>query len=428
MRIWNREQALFALGKIAEWSLYILIFTLPFSKSFVEAMIVVCLAAVILKKVALREAPFRLTPVNIMAAVVVLAALPSFFNTAYMALSLKALFTKILKFTVLFLLAQEALNDRVKIRNFSIMALISCVVILIDAFIQYFVTHVDLLHSYPSFQFSLGSLMAPRLLGSQYAATFLGFPTASFPFPNDFASWILVMVFPVGMAAMFEKGRMMKRALLVAVFACLALFLILTKTRGAWLAFMAAIALAPFFGLSIRNIKKALAIFIVVVIAASPIILKKDVMNSIVAIAGVSERNILWSAGWKIFKEHPVVGSGVNTFFVNYMNVREDEYRGKKGSYAHNCYLQMACDTGAIGLVSFCAFAAILLWRARRIAISTTDIFLRYSQAGIALGLIAYLVQAFTDTNLYSLNLAALFWVMAGVLASAGNIASEKAV
>ncbi|MBN1526074.1 MAG: O-antigen ligase family protein [Candidatus Omnitrophica bacterium] len=418
----QRERIARYFDKIAAWALYILIFALPFSKSIIEIGIVVALVAVMARKALKRERLFALNAVNIALLAFVLASLPSFINTAYTALSLKALFTKILKFAALFLVAQEALNDRIKIKNFSVMALISCVVIVIDAFIQYFVTYVDILHGYPSFQFSTSFMVTypgsihPRI------TTFLGAPTASFPFPNDFASWILVMIFPVAIMAIAYKGKPLARIFFALLSACLMLFLILTKTRGAWLAFGVGLLIAPLFSIKFRSIKRPLALFAVIILLASPFVLKKHMKGAVTSFGGIAERNTMWSNGWKIFKQHPVIGSGINTFFVNYMNIREDEYKGKKGSYAHNCYLQIAADTGLLGLSAFLAFAAALVWRARHLISKTEDALLRCMQAGLALGMIAYLVHAFTDTNLFSLNLAALFWVSAGLLASMGRI------
>jgi O-antigen ligase len=420
----NKEQLVQALDKIAEWSLYILIFTLPFSKSFVEIMIVIGIVALVLKKVMCGEPLIRNSSVNIALIIFLIVSLPSFFNTEYMSLSLRALFSKTLKFAALFLVAQGALDKKEKLENFSIMMLVSCVIILIDAYIQYYVTHIDILHQYPSFQYCQASMLGFATAMSPYKTTFLGFPTASFPFPNDFAAWILIMIFPAAAFTLLWAKGVWKRAGIGAIFAGLLFFLMATRTRGAWLGFLVSLLVVPFLGF--RNIKKGLALLLVLVALMSPLLLKKDVRASIGSFASVSDRGTMWNNAWKIFKQHPVIGNGINTFFVNYMNVRDDEYKGKKGSYAHNCYFQMAADIGIVGLLGFLAFIAFLIFRGMSSAIRTEDAFLRSLQVGLVLGIIAYLIQSIFDTNLYSLNLAALFWISAGVLAAAGNISCER--
>jgi hypothetical protein len=42
------------------------------------------------------------------------------------------------------------------------------------------------------------------------------------------------------------------------------------------------------------------------------------------------------------------------------------------------------------------------------------------------LGIIAFLIHSIVDTNLFSLNLAALFWTTAGVLAACVNISGKE--
>ncbi|MDP2912812.1 MAG: O-antigen ligase family protein [Candidatus Omnitrophota bacterium] len=409
----NNLRAVF--GKAAEWPLYLIIFALPFSKSLVEIMIVIAMIALVAKKSLARERIFENTPVNILLCLFVAAALPSFFNTPNLALSARALFSKLLKFAALFVIAEEAMDTKEKINNFLTMALISCVFIVTDAFIQYFVTHIDILHfpGYPSFQFSHPALITPRVWSAPYPDGFKGFPTASFPYPNDFAAWIIVFIFPVAAILFFKKEDWPKRLGLGLLCASLFYFLILTKTRGAWLGFV--IALFFLFFLRTVNLKK----FVLIVLALAllmPFVFKKSTIPYISAGAGISERNIMWANGRAILKQHPVIGNGLNTFFTEYKKVRTDEYKNKRGSYAHNCYLQMAAETGLLGLATFLLFLSALIVKAAGSLKSIKEPFYNLLILGLTLGLIAFLVHSAVDTNLYSLNLAALFWLSAGFL------------
>jgi O-antigen ligase len=414
--IFNKEIASRVLDKMSQWSLYIFIFVLPFSKSMVEIATVVAIVSIVARKFLLRERIFKLSAVNIALYLFVAVSAPSFFNTSDLALSVRAFFFKTIKFAAVFLAAQEVFNTKERVKNFIIMGMLSCIVIIADGFIQHYVTHVDILHSYPSFQFCEASILVPRLSLSPYETTFLGFPTASFPFPNDFASWILVMIFPAAAFTFLGKGSWRGRVLSGLCFAGLFFLLVLTKARSAWIGFFASLLLLPL--LKFPNIKRVYAALLVLSIFTVPFVAKKDVRDAILSSSSIADRHVMWANGWKIFKEHPVIGNGLNTFFVNYMEVREDEHKNKKGSYAHNCYLQMAADIGSVGLASFLGFVALLLIGAARSLSSLKGGFCYPLQLGLITGISAYLVHSFFDTSLYSLNLAALFWIVAGLSAA----------
>jgi len=119
----------------------------------------------------------------------------------------------------------------------------------------------------------------------------------------------------------------------------------------------------------------------------------------------------MWQAAGGMIKDRPLLGHGINTFMANYLTYWVGGERQPR--YAHNCYLQMAAETGALGLVAFLA----LLWgmgvQVRR-GVRTTTSRERFLLLGLATGLLAFVIHAAVDTDFYSLRQAALFWVLAG--------------
>ena len=407
MRIEKRYINIF--NKIAEWSLYTMIFVLPFSKSLIEFTIVTALISVIIKKVSTGERLFDRSAINAFLCIFALASLVSILNSQYMALSIRAFFAKILKFAVLFLLAKEIINTREKLTNFVIVALASCVLILTDAFIQYFFLHFDLLHNYPTFNFVWTY------------PSFLGAPTASFPFPNELAAWVLLFIFPVGTYLLFGKRELVKTAFSAALFLILLYTLILTKVRGAWVSFLGAMGFLAFLK------PKTIGVLLLIILILGGVLVHKQLMPYAISLTSVHARSAMWETGWTIFKEHPVIGNGVNTFFNKFKMARQDADQGKRGSYAHNCYLQMACDSGVIGLFSFLGFVVAVLFRAFRSLKTVKDPFIYSLILGTGLGLIAFLLHSAVDTNLYSLPMATLFWLSAGILMAAIGISEAGA-
>jgi O-antigen ligase len=148
--------------------------------------------------------------------------------------------------------------------------------------------------------------------------------------------------------------------------------------------------------------------------------------RDIFGFTSMKDRGAMWTTGAEIFKKHPIIGNGINTFFGLYREMRNDEWKGEKGSYAHNCYLQMAADTGVLGLGAFLLFIAALIGRAVRFLRIKGDPFYHSLGTGLVIGLSAFLMHSFFDTNLYSLNLASLFWISSGILASVLNVARNE--
>jgi len=395
------------MDKISSWSLYLLIFCLPFSKSIAEITIATALTSFVALKLIKKEPLLGRSFIEIALYIFLAANLISLFNTQYLALSLKALFTKSIKFALLFLITKEIINTREKLNNFLIMALLSCVIILIDGFVQNFYLHRDFLHMYPAFKYYS---VVPNCQT---------FPTASFPFPNDYAAWILIFIFPTGIYALFAKREWKSRVGVGAIFTALFYSLILTKARGAWMGFTAALALIPFF-----RLKKLPVLLLIIVIFLFAVLVNKSLMSDILSMTSINDRKVMWENGVKIFKEHPIIGNGVNTFFNEYKFIRQDADRGM-GSYAHNCYLQMAADVGLIGLAAFLVFLGAFIAKALRSLKHIKDTLYYTLTLGISLGIVAFLIHSLVDTNLYSLNLAALFWLSAGVLMAVVKLAES---
>ncbi len=387
------------LDKVSEWSIYLIIFVLPFGKSIVEICIVTALVSLVLKRILAKEKIIsENSNINVLLYLFLAASLISLINSEHLNLSIRAFFSKSLKFAALFLAAKEIINTRKKLNNFVIIASLSCVIILLDAFVQHYITHVDLLHSYPAFQFD------------KSVPQFLGFPTASFPFPNDFAAWMLMFVFPFCIFALLGKGKWQVTAFASAVSIGLLYFLALTKVRGAWLAFIISFAL-----LALIKLKK-LGVILLIVFILSAVLINRSLIPAIFSMTSINDRSVMWKNSVEIFKRHPILGNGLNTFYVNYMNIREDEFKYTHGSYAHNCYLQMAADIGLVGLLMFVLFAGSVILKAFKSIKAATDPYYYSIILGINMGLIAFLLHSFVDTNLYSLNLSALFWLSAGIM------------
>lgn len=398
----NRERFNLIADAVIKWCIYAIVFAAPFSKSISEIAIILAIVLWASRKIANKDYTLAKTELNIPFLIFVAAMIPSLFVSNYTALSIKAFFTKMLKFVVLYFVIVESINTKSKLKDLFIMTLISAALIMADGLFQYYFSGVDVLHwpGYPSFK-------ARPLNDSE--GFFRGFPTACFPFPNDLAAWILLVLLPVACATLFGLKKNSMSYLTGFVSFGLFYLFFLTKTRGAWLA----LAVSTLY---IAVLKKRLwLIILLVLIIAIPFVFKMEMAQYMFAFGSLGDRFGMWGTGVEIFRNHPIIGSGLNTFFANFKEYRDDEFKGKKGSYAHNCYLQMACDVGILGLGAFAWLMISYFISIKRNLGAIKDVFYNSILWGLSIGVFAFLIHSFFDTNLYSLNLATLFWTAIGV-------------
>jgi len=411
----KREKYRKILDNIIEANVLLVIFCLPFSKSIVEICVSISIVAFIVKTICWRDS-FRLDrKVLIALSLFVLFNIISLVNSQFLSLSIRALVSKVAEWVLFFVVVSSVAKDRARLKRIFFTMLASCALILFDAIYQTYMTGKDFLHypgGYPIFKFSA------------WKTGGMGFPTASFPFPNDFASWINVYLFTfLGLAIFDLKGvanRVFRPAVLILC-ALLAYFLFLTTASGALLGTFGSLCLLIL--VSVRKFLMpivALLLVVILVISFVPYLREYAKTGIMDETSSINDRVNMWETGWRIYKEHPVMGNGVNTFFEHYRSFRTDSDKGK-GSYAHNCLLQMAADIGILGLLSFLAFFAIVVFKNMKRALVKISGFEHSFVFGASLGVIAFLVHSIFDTNLYSLNLAALFWTFLGVVEGAGS-------
>ena len=82
-------------------------------------------------------------------------------------------------------------------------------------------------------------------------------------------------------------------------------------------------------------------------------------------------RKIVWKGAVGIWKENPLLGTGVETFAYSYYKARPPEHNlTSEWEYlynkAHNEYLNFAANSGSIGLASYLVFIASVLFLFRR--------------------------------------------------------------
>jgi O-antigen ligase len=231
---------------------------------------------------------------------------------------------------------------------------------------------------------------------------------ASFNHYNDFASF-LVAVFFINLGMLFKTKKPWLKMILGFLGFLVIADILFTGSRGAWLSFLLAIFPLGFilYRKKQTNLIYMLCIvsfFILAVFWLTPL---TDRLFYSFKMGGDSDRLKIWRISLLMLKDSPLLGKGIG-LFMDYL----PKYAYIGAEYAHNCYLQILVETGIIGLLPFLLFLGTIITQGLvKIIRNFDELFL-----GLFSAFIAFLIHSFFDTQLYSLKLSILFWLLASFI------------
>ena len=135
--------------------------------------------------------------------------------------------------------------------------------------------------------------------------------------------------------------------------------------------------------------------------------------------SSIEERKLFLGAAWEMFSDHPILGVGAgnySTYFNRYslqVGSPAVQYHDRGDpAFPHMLYLQIAAETGGVGLL--CFFAAVVaafvsLRRARDVLAQRVGI-----TTALAIALAGYLITAIFLHGAYQRN----FWILLGLVAA----------
>ena len=251
----------------------------------------------------------------------------------------------------------------------------------------------------------------------------VGRVTGPFGHANDFSAYLTVVLFLfLGMIPFFFKEeKITKKLFVLSGTVVLGLSFLWTYARGAWMA-----VAAVFVSMAIvkRNI------FLTVCLALAALALFFLSPNAVRRMSSLwedphggtmTERRLLWEESFRMIQERPWLGFGINTY-----SKVEPQFKSKDhptdNQYAHNGYLQIAAETGLLGLGSFLLFLFSFFGAAVRSFSGQRANFI--SEAGVSLcfGIAAFLLHSIIETNLQSLRLVSLLWLSMGLVLCARKL------
>lgn len=264
----------------------------------------------------------------------------------------------------------------------------------------------------------------------------------SFGQPNPYAGY-LGLALPMVLGLLL-CGHLTKRWLipLLAVFVLLLGALVMSFSRGAWLAFAGAAAFMlvlwrpRLIPLMLALAAAGVAVLTLGVFEMLPTVVTARLMTFMQAFAtidiyhdvptsqnwAVFERMVHWNAAWAMFQDRPLLGVGMGNFGVLFAQYAPPPWQNLTG-HAHNYYLNLLAEGGLMGLATYgimlTSIFAYLARSLRRSKMSGSAV-----SYGVALGVLGSFVALSIHNvfdNLFVHGMIAQVGLMLGLAGAAGE-------
>lgn len=242
---------------------------------------------------------------------------------------------------------------------------------------------------------------------------------STFGNPNFYAEY-LVLVIAVTLGLFFTE-RGWPRYLAITFVAVQSVALMLTYTRGSWIALFIGIAIALLMVDARRIVPFAIG-------GAGLVMFLPGVIERIASIASLEGtagfRLGLWRVAGDAIGERPIFGIGMGRFYDAFTAAILDNPEHNIGFLyygAHQSYFQLTAEVGVVGGLAFAwlVFTACRMGAFFNVRMGE-DIRAKWFNASLTAGLIAFALNAFTSNAFQHPQAAVFFFVLVGLQAGHG--------
>jgi O-antigen ligase len=189
-------------------------------------------------------------------------------------------------------------------------------------------------------------------------------------------------------------------------FACLASSLLgvtFAASRGGFLGLTAALLYLIWRSRSrVRNFIFASILVIPLLLGSSSSPLRRLTKPAPSDLFAEEARIIAWKSGWRMIKAHPFAGVGLHNFNHVILNYEDPSWSTEVTNYeqittiAHNTYIELAAETGVLGVVAFLGVVITAFRVLDRVRRRTRTRNLHFSNVALGLqaGLISFAISA----------------------------------
>ena len=280
----------------------------------------------------------------------------------------------------------------------------------------------------------LQSVLSPDKIYGIYERAF-AVPFGSFVSRHNFAAYMeMTIAIPLGLLFAGAVGRD-KRLLYITAIALMGTALLLSGSRGGFIALIAEVAMMLMLTMrsktgNVVGAKIALAVILLLVIVGGSFFVGGE--SSLTRIAETQadggkaiDRAYIWGVTLDIIRANMPFGAGLGAYGVAFTPF--DKYSGmERVEQAHNDYLQVASDAGLVGL-AIGAFFLFTLFKTGRKAVAVDNTFRRGVGVGAISGIFAILVHSVFDFVLHTTAISVMFLTLVALVASSGVKYSDDA-
>jgi len=253
----------------------------------------------------------------------------------------------------------------------------------------------------------------------------------TFEQPNPYGGY-LGLTTPLAVSLVWVLRDRTRRLAALAASLLMTAALVMSWSRGAWLGFAAAIlSMGMLTGRRTALLNGAAIVTLALILSGSyllpPILAERlgglagyltmpDVTTTEITEANYAliERLAHWQTALRMWSDHPWLGVGIGNYAIVYPIYALPRWPDPLG-HAHNYYLNMGAETGAIGLACYLIFLLSALWQAYRATQVTEGL-----PRAIALGTLGALVHLSVHSifdNLFVHTMYLQLAVLLGLLA-----------
>jgi len=252
------------------------------------------------------------------------------------------------------------------------------------------------------------------------AMRFGGLPVGPYVNRNHFAGFA-ELVIPVALVPLLLGRVRRERIFLVGLFALVPIVaLVLSASRGGIISLTTEIAVLALLLLVMRKVRRQNAVVGgIVVLCAMMMVSWIGVQQVLQRFSGmqslevaVGKRAAMRQDTWRLFLDHPVIGTGLGTFEMVFPPY-DSLYDGRVVNHAHNDYLETLAETGVLGGICCALFLGLVLLNSMKgLAELGTSFAAALNLSGL-IGCVGIAVHSLVDFNLHIPANAMLFFVSA---------------
>jgi len=240
--------------------------------------------------------------------------------------------------------------------------------------------------------------------------------------PNIFAEY-LVLVTPLVVSQFWAHRDGFKKFIYLMISGLLLLNMMLTFSRGGMVSIAVAAMVFLFFAM------RPLFVFLIPIGIFSINFLPDKIQNRIYSIfnfadSSTSYRFKMWGITKDLIRDNPMVGVGFGhkTFKQEF----ELLIRSMPIFHAHNTYLEIMAEGGALGIISFLYIVIGSIVNLFKSGMKSTDKYIRTVSIGLLASIIGILTNGMTEHIVYINRIIVMLWMVFGLTGALRNIYEDE--